>query len=33
MADFTFANVYGADSSALELGWFEPVDNTWFDLK
>ena len=33
MADFISANVYGADSSALELGWFEPVDNMWFDLR
>lgn len=26
-------NVYGVDSSALNLGWFEPVDNTMFDLR
>ena len=33
MADFDAPNAYGAESSALELGWFEPVDNTWFDLR
>jgi len=26
-------NVYGVDSAAMELGWFEPVDNSLFDLK
>ncbi len=33
MAEFGAANAYGADSSAFELGWFEPVDNTPFDLR
>ncbi len=33
MAEFDTANVYGADSSAFELGWFKPVDNTPFDLR
>ena len=33
IADLDTPNAYGADSSALELGWFEPVDNTWFDLR
>jgi len=26
-------NVYGADPSALKLGWFAPVDNSPFDLR
>jgi len=33
MARVDETNVYGADSSALNLGWFEPVDNTLFDLR
>ncbi len=32
MADVEAPNAYGADSSALNLGWFDPVDNTLFDL-
>ncbi|UCG50290.1 MAG: prepilin-type N-terminal cleavage/methylation domain-containing protein [Phycisphaerales bacterium] len=32
-AEFDRTNVFGADSAALRLGWFEPVDNTPFDLK
>ncbi len=32
-AEFDAANVFGADSASLALGWFEPVDNTPFDLK
>jgi prepilin-type N-terminal cleavage/methylation domain-containing protein/prepilin-type processing-associated H-X9-DG protein len=26
-------NVYGVQSSALNLGWLSPLDNAWFDLK
>jgi prepilin-type processing-associated H-X9-DG protein/prepilin-type N-terminal cleavage/methylation domain-containing protein len=33
MAKFDGPNVYGADSADLKLGWFEPIDNTLFDLK
>lgn len=33
MADFKGKNAYGVDSSASKLGWFEPVDNTPFDLQ
>jgi len=25
-------NVYGVNSAAMNLGWFEPIDNTLFDL-
>jgi len=33
MAKFDKSNVYGVDSADMKLGWFEPVDNTLFDLK
>jgi prepilin-type processing-associated H-X9-DG protein len=33
MAQFDGTNTYGAHSSAFELGWFEPADNTPFDLR
>jgi len=33
MADSDGKNVYGVDSADMKLGWFEPVDNTFFDLK
>lgn len=33
MAKFEEASVYGADSGAMKLGWFEPIDNTPFDLE
>ncbi|MBN1359485.1 MAG: hypothetical protein JW993_02785 [Sedimentisphaerales bacterium] len=33
MAPFEGVNAYGARSSAFELGWFEPADNTPFDLR
>lgn len=33
MAGLDTTNVYGLNSSALRLGWFEPVDNTPFDLR
>jgi len=33
IAKFEDENVYGADSAHLGLGWFEPIDNTLFDLK
>ena len=29
----TAQNVYGDDSSSAKLGWFEPIDNSLFDLK
>ncbi len=33
MAEFDGTNVYGVKSSDMMLGWFEPIDNTPFDLK
>lgn len=33
MANMENINVYGADSSAMNIGWFDPVDNTLFDLE
>jgi prepilin-type processing-associated H-X9-DG protein len=33
LAPLDLTNVYGVNSSALGLGWFEPVDNTPFDLR
>ena len=33
MAKFAGKNVYGVDSPDMKLGWFDPVDNTPFDLK
>jgi len=33
MAKVDGENVYGVDSVEMKLGWFEPVDNTPFDLK
>jgi prepilin-type processing-associated H-X9-DG protein/prepilin-type N-terminal cleavage/methylation domain-containing protein len=33
MAKFNGKNVYEVDSINMKLGWFEPVDNTLFDLK
>ncbi len=33
MAGVETINAYGVDPSALHLGWFEPVDNTLFDLR
>ncbi|MFQ6036469.1 MAG: prepilin-type N-terminal cleavage/methylation domain-containing protein [Sedimentisphaerales bacterium] len=33
MANFDASNVYGVDSADMKLGWFEPVDNTLFDLE
>ncbi len=33
MAEFENRNVYGVDSADMKLGWFEPIDNTPFDLK
>jgi prepilin-type N-terminal cleavage/methylation domain-containing protein/prepilin-type processing-associated H-X9-DG protein len=32
IAGFDALNVYGVDSAEMKLGWFEPVDNTPFDL-
>ena len=33
MASFEKINVYGIDPSALQLGWFDPINNTLFDLR
>jgi prepilin-type N-terminal cleavage/methylation domain-containing protein len=33
MADLYGTNVYDVDSAQMKLGWFEPIDNTLFDLK
>jgi len=33
MAKFDGKNAYGVDSTSMKLGWFEPIDNTPFDLK
>lgn len=33
MAPFDAANAYGASPGDLKLGWFEPVDNSPFDLR
>ncbi len=33
MANFERTNVYGVDSAVMNLGWFDPVDNTLFDLE
>ncbi len=32
IAGFDSLNAYGVDSAEMRLGWFEPVDNTPFDL-
>jgi len=33
MADFKKDNVYSVDSASMKLGWFEPIDNSPFDLE
>ena len=33
MAKFDNKNVYGVDSTDMKLGWFEPINNTLFDLE
>ncbi len=33
MAPFEEENIYDVKSSDMMLGWFEPIDNTLFDLK
>jgi len=33
MAEFKGKNAYGVDSADMKLGWFEPIDNTPFDLE
>lgn len=33
MAALDEENVYEVDSAEMKLGWFEPIDNTLFDLK
>lgn len=33
MADFDLENTYGVNSANMKLGWFEPIDNSLFDLK
>jgi len=32
MANYDGKNVYGVNSADMKLGWFEPIDNTPFDL-
>jgi prepilin-type processing-associated H-X9-DG protein/prepilin-type N-terminal cleavage/methylation domain-containing protein len=33
MAKFKGKNYYGVESTGMKLGWFEPIDNSLFDLK
>jgi prepilin-type processing-associated H-X9-DG protein/prepilin-type N-terminal cleavage/methylation domain-containing protein len=33
MVELDDSNVYGVDSARMKLGWFEPIDNTLFDLE
>jgi len=33
IAEFDGTNAYGADSARMKLGWFEPINNTIFDLE
>jgi prepilin-type processing-associated H-X9-DG protein/prepilin-type N-terminal cleavage/methylation domain-containing protein len=33
MVDSDDKNVYGVDSAEMKLGWFQPIDNSLFDLK
>ncbi len=33
MARLDLTNIYGIESSTLSIGWFEPADNTPFDLR
>lgn len=33
MASCADKNIYGVDSADMGLGWFEPIDNTPFDLE
>jgi prepilin-type processing-associated H-X9-DG protein/prepilin-type N-terminal cleavage/methylation domain-containing protein len=33
MAEFKGKNAYGVESADMKLGWFEPIDNSLFDLK
>ena len=33
MASFERKNAYGVYSAGMKLGWFEPIDNSLFDLK
>jgi prepilin-type processing-associated H-X9-DG protein len=33
MADLDVTNIYGVGTKAMGLGWFEPADNTLFDLR
>jgi prepilin-type processing-associated H-X9-DG protein len=33
MAELDVTNIYGIGTKALRLGWFEPIDNTPFDLR
>ena len=33
MATSCLKNIYGIDSADMKLGWFEPVNNTQFDLE
>ena len=33
MMDFDGVNAYGVKSADMMLGWFEPIDNSQFDLE
>lgn len=33
MAKFDEQNIYGVNSAEMNLGWFDPIDNTLFDLE
>ena len=33
IAKFEKKNAFGVDSAAMKLGWFDPIDNTPFDLE
>ncbi|MBN1126073.1 MAG: prepilin-type N-terminal cleavage/methylation domain-containing protein [Sedimentisphaerales bacterium] len=33
MGDLDAENIYGVDSTAMNLGWFDPINNSLFDLK
>jgi prepilin-type processing-associated H-X9-DG protein len=33
IAEFSGENAYGVHSAGMKLGWFEPINNTPFDLE
>ena len=33
LAEFESNNIYGIDSVDMKLGWFDPIDNSPYDLK